>query len=140
MEKLPKTFSKEIYVKLHERFWCRPQIQPIYVRDLLNLHGEVFQREDSDSVENDLEVVDLSVNETNIEGLDGTSNIDHIKRFIDGRDIPTDCDPLDESLIRPVRPLVVSSRAHIFRWDNCPKWYFIVQGYSSFKREYRSFV
>ena len=39
-----------------------------------------------DSVEEDVNVVDLSVNETNIEGLDGTPNFDHVKRVIDRRD------------------------------------------------------
>ena len=104
MEKLPKAFSKEIYVRLREWFGRRPQIQPPHVHDLLNPHNEVFQRENFDSVKDDVEVVNLSVNETNIEGLDGTSNIDHVKRIIDGRVPLTDCDPLEESSIRPVPP------------------------------------
>ena len=104
MEKLPKAFSKQIYVRLREWFGRRPQIQPPHVRDLLNPHNEVFQRGDFDSVEDNVEVVDLSVNETNIEGLDGTSNIDHVKKIIDGRDPPTDCDPLEEFSIRPIPP------------------------------------
>ena len=48
--------------------------------------------------------MDLSVNETNIQGLDDTPNIDHIKRVVDGRDPPTNCDPLDGYSIRPVPP------------------------------------
>jgi hypothetical protein len=71
---------------------------------LLNSHDKVFQREDFDSVDDDVEVVDVSVNETNIEGLDGNPNINHLKRVIDGRDLPTDCDPLEESPIRPAPP------------------------------------
>ena len=104
MEKLPKAFSKKIYVRLHEWFGHRPQIQPPHVRGLLNPHDKIFQRGDFDSVEDDVDVVDLSVNETNNEGVDGTPNIHHVKRVIDGRDPPTDCDPLDGSPIRLVPP------------------------------------
>ena len=32
VEKVPKVFSKEIYVRIHERFERRPQIQPPHVR------------------------------------------------------------------------------------------------------------
>jgi hypothetical protein len=35
-----------------------------------------------------VDVVDLSVNETSIEGLDGTPNFDHVKRVIDRRNPP----------------------------------------------------
>ena len=104
MEKLPKAFSKEIYVRIHEWFGRRPQIQPPHVRDLLNPHDSVFPHEDFNGVEDDVEVVDLSVNETSIEGLDGFPNINHAKRIIDGRDPLTDCDPLDGSPIRQVPP------------------------------------
>ena len=34
IEKLSKAFSKEIYVRIHEWFGRRPQIQPPHVRDL----------------------------------------------------------------------------------------------------------
>ena len=87
-EKLPKAFPKEIYVRIHEWFGRRPQIQPPHVRDLLNPYDEVFPRGDYDSVKEDVDVVDLNTNETNIEGLDGTPNFDHVKRVIDGRDPP----------------------------------------------------
>ena len=85
---MPKAFRKEIYVRIHEWFGRRPQIQPPHVRDLLNPHDEVFPRGDYDSVKEDVDVVDLNTNETNIEGLDGTPNFDHVKRVIDGRDPP----------------------------------------------------
>ena len=104
LEKLPKAFSKEIYVRIHEWFRRRPQIHPPYVRDLLNLQDDVFPRGDFDSVKDDVEVIDLSVNEASIEYLDGTANIDHVKRVIDGRDPPTDCDPLEGSPIRLIPP------------------------------------
>ena len=52
--------------------------------------------------------MDLSVNKTSNEGLDGTPNIDHVKRVIDGTYPPTDCDPLDGSPIRPVPPSSLS--------------------------------
>ena len=42
VEKLPKSFSKEIYVRVHEWFGRMPQIQPPHMRDLLNPHDEVF--------------------------------------------------------------------------------------------------
>ena len=61
-----------------------------HVCNLLNPHDVIFQRENFNGVEDDVEVVDLSVNETSIEGLDGTPNIDHVKKIIDGRDPPTD--------------------------------------------------
>ena len=104
VEKLPKAFSKEIYVRIHEWFGRRPQIQPPHLRDLLNPHDNVFPRRDFDSVDDDVEVVDLSVNEPNIECMDGTANIDNVKRVIDSREPPTDCDPLDESPIGLVPP------------------------------------
>ena len=85
IEKLPKTFSKEIYVRLHDWFGRRPQIQPPHLRDLLNPHDDVFQREDFDNVE----VVDLSVNDTNVEELNCTPNVNHVHS--------TDCDPLDDT-------------------------------------------
>ena len=71
-------------------------------------HDDVFSREEFDSVEDDVEVVDLSVNEPSIEGLDGTPNIDHVKKIIDSRDPPTDCDSLDGSPIRPIPPSLLS--------------------------------
>ena len=104
VEKLPKSFSKKIYVRLHEWFGRRPQIQPPHVHDLLNPHDEVFQRGDFDGLDDDVEIVDLSVNNTNIEGVDVTPNIDHVKNVVDGRDPPTDCDPLDGSPFRTVHP------------------------------------
>ena len=107
-EKLPKAFSKEIYVKIHEWFGRRPQIQPPHVRDLLNPHDDVFPRGEFDSLEDDVEVVDLSINEPSIEGLDVTPNIDQVKKVIDSRDPPRDCDPLDGSPIRPVPPSLLS--------------------------------
>jgi hypothetical protein len=74
--------------------WAPAQIQPPHIRNLLNPHDDVFQHEDFDSVDNDVEVVDLNVNEPNIEGLNGIANIDYVKIIIDGRDSPTDCDPV----------------------------------------------
>ena len=74
------------------------------MRDLLNPHDEVFQRGDFDGVDNDVEVVDLSINEGNMKGLDDNPNIVHVKNVIDGRDPPTDCDPLDGSPFRTVHP------------------------------------
>ena len=79
-EKLPKAFSKEIYMRIHEWFGRRPQIQPPHVRDLLNPDDGVFPRGNFDCVEDELEVVDLSANEPTIEGLDGPSNIDYVKK------------------------------------------------------------
>jgi hypothetical protein len=108
MDKLPKAFFKEIYVRFHEWFGRRPQIQPPHVRDLLNPYDDVFSCGHFDSVEDDVEVVDLSVNEPNIEGLDGTANIDHVKNVIDGRNPPTDCDPLEGFCIRLVPPPLLS--------------------------------
>ena len=107
-EKLPKAFSKEIYVRIHEWFGRRPQIQPPHVRDLLNPHDDVFPRGEFDNVGDEVEVVDLSVNEPSVEGLDDTPNITYVKKVIDGRDPPTDCDPLDGSPIRPVPPSLLS--------------------------------
>ena len=74
---MPRAFSKEIYIRLHEWFGRCPQIQPLHVQDLLNPDDEVLQCEDLDSGEEDVEVVELSVNEASIEGLDVTPNIDH---------------------------------------------------------------
>ena len=108
-EKLPKAFFKEVYIRIHEWFGQRPQIQPLHVRDLLNPRNEVFSRRDFDSVEEDIEVVDLSVNEASIEGLDVTPNIHHIKGDTDVRDPPTDGEPFHGSPIRPV-PLCSGSR------------------------------
>ena len=54
-----------------------------------------------DSGEENVEVVDLSVNEASIEGLDVTPNIDHVKRVHDVRDPPTNAEPYHESPIRP---------------------------------------
>ena len=71
---------------------------------MLNIHDDIFLRGNFDNVEDDIEVVDFSVNEPTIEGLDGISNIDHVKKIIDGRDPPTDCDPLEGSPIRLVPP------------------------------------
>ena len=107
-EKLPKAFSKEIYVRIHEWFGRRPQIHPPHVRDLLNPHDEVFARGDFDGYDDDVEVVDLSLNEPSIEGIDGTNNIHHVEKVIDGRDPPTDCDPLEGSPTRLVPPPSVS--------------------------------
>ena len=47
--------------------------------------GPLVLRGDFDSVEEDVQFVDLSVNETNIKGLDITFNIEHVERVIDGR-------------------------------------------------------
>ena len=65
-------------------------MQPPFVRDLLNPHNDVLSCTDLDSVEDDVDVVDLNVNEPSIEGLDGTPNIGHVKTVVDGRDPPTD--------------------------------------------------
>ena len=94
-EKLPKAFSKEIYVRIHEWFGRRPQIQPPHVRDLLSPHDEVFPRGNFDNFDDGNEVVDLSVNEPTIDVLDG-------------RDPPTNCDPLEGSPIRLVPPRSLS--------------------------------
>ena len=107
-EKLPKSFSKEIYVRIHEWFGRRPQIQPPHVRDLLSPHDEVFPRGDFDSVDDGNEVVDLSVNEPSIDVFDGISNIDLVKKVVDGRDPPINCDPLEGSPIRLVPPRSLS--------------------------------
>ena len=40
--------------------------------------------------------------------MDDTPNFTHVKNVIDGRDPPTDCDPLDGSPIRPVPPSLLS--------------------------------
>ena len=107
-EKLPKVYSKKIYVRIHEWFGRQPQIQPPHIRNLLNPHDEVFPRRDFDSVDDGNEVVDLSVNEPSIEGLDGTNNIDHVKRVVEDRDPPTNCDLLEGSSIRLVPPRSLS--------------------------------
>jgi hypothetical protein len=74
-----------------------PAPNPIpHLRDLLNPHDEVFQREDFDNVDDNVEVVDISANETNVEGVDCTPNINHVH--------PTDCNPLDESTSSTVPP------------------------------------
>jgi hypothetical protein len=78
IEKLSRAFSKEIYVRLHDWFGRRPQIQPLHLRDLLNPHDEVFQRGDFDNVDDNVEIVDFNVNETNVEGVDCTPNINHV--------------------------------------------------------------
>jgi hypothetical protein len=96
IEKLPRAFSMEIYVRLHDWFGHRPQIQPPHLCDLLNPHDEVFQREGFDNVDDNVEVVDLSVNDTNVEGLDCTPNINYV--------YPTDCDPLDDTPFSTVPP------------------------------------
>ena len=75
---------------------------------MLNPHDDVLSRGEFDNVEDNVEVVDLSINEPSIEGLDGTPNIDHVKKIVDGRDPPTECDPLDGSSIRPVPPSLLS--------------------------------
>ena len=71
---------------------------------MLNPHNDVLSRRDFDSVDDDVDVVDLNDNEPNIEGLDDTSYIDHVKRVVDGRDPPTDCDHLNGTSIRPISP------------------------------------
>ena len=91
-------------MRIHEWFGRRPQIHPPHTRDLLNPHDEVFSRGDFDTFEDDVEVVDLSVNDPSIEGIDGRSNIEYVKKVIEGRDPPTDCDPLEESPTRLVPP------------------------------------
>ena len=102
-------YVKEIYVNIHEWFGRRPQIQPpSHVCDLLNSHDKVFPRGNFDSVEEDVEVVDPSVNETNIEDLNYTSNIDYVKRVVDGRDPLTDGELFGGSLTRPVSPCLAS--------------------------------
>ena len=139
-EKLPKAFFKEIYVRIHEWFGHRPQIQPPHVRDFLNPHDDVFPRGEFDGVEDDVEVIDLSVNEPSIEGLDDTPNITHVKKIIDGRDPPTDCDPLDGFPIRPVPPSLLSRQGlNPLGGVGVPNGS-IVRSYSSFKREYRDFI
>ena len=60
-----------------------------------------------------MEVVDLSVNDTNNEGLDGISNFEHVKMVNDSRDPSTDCDPLDGSPIRLVPPPSLSRQGPI---------------------------
>jgi hypothetical protein len=140
-EKLPKAFSKKIYVRIHEWFGRQPQIQPPHICDLLNLHDNVFSCEDFDSVQDNVEVVDLSINEPHIEGLDGIANFDHIKIIIDGRDPPTDCGPLEGSPIRLVPPPSLSCQgSNPLRGGRCPKCYSIVRSYSSSKKEYRIFI
>jgi hypothetical protein len=81
--------------------WAPPQIQPPNLRDLLNSHDEVFQRGNFDNFNDNFEVVDFSVNEINVEGLDCTPNINHVH--------PTDYDPLDGSPFSTV-PLPSLSR------------------------------
>ena len=53
--------------------------------------------------------MNLSINETNIEGLDGVPNIDHVKKIIDGKKISMDSDPLDRF---PTRPVPSPSASH----------------------------
>jgi hypothetical protein len=102
IEKLPRAFPKEIYIRLHDWFGRRPQIQPPHLRDLLNPHDEVFQREGFDNVDDNVDVVDLSANETNVEGVDCTPNTNHVH--------PTDCDPLDGSPSTMVPPPSLSQQ------------------------------
>ena len=97
MKKLPEAFSNELYIRIYKWFGLRPQIQSLHVRNLLNSHDEVSSRGDLDSVEEDVEVVDLSIDEAIIEDLDATLNIDHVKRVIDVRDSPTDGEPFHGS-------------------------------------------
>ena len=80
-EKLSKAFSKEIYIRIHEWFGRRPQIQPPHVRDLLNPQDNVFPRGEFDSMEDEVEIVDLSVNEPSIEGFDVTPNNNNVKKI-----------------------------------------------------------
>lgn len=107
-QKLPKEFFKKIYVKIREWFGRRPQIQPSHVRDLLNSYDEMFPRENFDSVEEYMEVVDLSVNETNIGGLINYPKIDHVKIIVHGRDPPADSEPFNETPKRQVPPCSAS--------------------------------
>ena len=102
-KKLPKAFCKDIYVKIHDWFGRRLQIQPLHVRDLLYPHDAVFQCEDLDSGEEDMEVVDLGVNDANIEGVDVTLNIERVRKVDEVRD------PFHQSPIRPA-PLYSGSR------------------------------
>jgi hypothetical protein len=62
--------------------WAQtPNLIP-YVHNLLNSHDDVFARGNFDSVEDYVEVVDLSAYKPNIEGLDGTVNIDFMKELL----------------------------------------------------------
>ena len=67
-------------MRIYEWVRRRPQIQPPHVNDLLNPQNDIFPRGDFDNIEDDVEIVDLSVNEPNIEGLDDTANFDNVKK------------------------------------------------------------
>lgn len=67
---------------------------------MLPRNDGVFQRKNLDSGEENVEVVDLSVNDANIEGLDVTPNTECVKRINDVRDLPTNDEPFHESSIR----------------------------------------
>jgi hypothetical protein len=82
--------------------WTPPQIQPPHFRDLLNSHDEVFHREGFDNVDDNVDVVDLSANETNVEGVDYTPDTNYVH--------PTDCDPLDGSSSTMVPPPSLSQQ------------------------------
>jgi hypothetical protein len=62
--------------------WAQISNLTPYVHDLLNSHDDVFPRRDFDSFEDNVEVVDLSVYKPNIECLDRTANIEHMKELL----------------------------------------------------------
>ena len=101
-EKLPKSFSKEIYSRIHEWFGRRPQIQPPHVRDLLNPEDTVFQHVHEDSEEDEIEVVDLSADGKNFEVNVTNEDIEDSQRVVDNLSSPHSPVVCGGSPIRPI--------------------------------------
>ena len=101
-EKLPKSFSKEIYSQIHEWFGQRPQIQPPHVRDLLNTQDSVFQWVHEDSEEEEIKVVDLSTDGENFEVNVTNEDIGDSQRVVDNLSSPHSPVAFGGSPIRPI--------------------------------------
>lgn len=101
-EELPKSFSKEIYSRIHEWFGQRPQIQPPHVRDLLNPEDTVYQQVHEDSEDDEIEVVDLSADEENFEVNVTNEDIEDSQRVVDNLSSPHSPVACGGSPIRPI--------------------------------------
>jgi hypothetical protein len=68
-EGLPKSFSPEVYCRIHEWFGRRPQIQPPHVRDLLH-PGDSNYIVEKDASDDDVEVVEENLSHEGKDGVD----------------------------------------------------------------------
>jgi hypothetical protein len=72
-EGLPKSFSKELYERIHEWFGKRPQIQPPHVRDLLNPRDNNFVPNE-ETCDDDVEVIEDNVGKAPLLSMQGSDS------------------------------------------------------------------